>query len=126
MSIERVILKPPPVIIDAHEDIAFNILCAGRDYRRSAHETRALEVSRPDLRAGLGLATLGLPEWIAGRVGVIFATIFTEPARSKFTGDEFCPKYSTPAEARAIALRQLDVYRALTSDAKAFRLITTV
>jgi hypothetical protein len=36
-------MSPPPrhLIVDAHEDIAFNMICAGRDYRQSAFETRA-------------------------------------------------------------------------------------
>jgi membrane dipeptidase len=110
------------IIVDAHEDIAFNMICAGRDYRRSAHETRALEAATPRLREHAGLATLGLPEWIAGRVAVIFATIFVEPARSRFSGD-FCSKYATPDEARAIALRHLDAYRRLTADGGQFRLV---
>ncbi len=110
------------LIVDAHEDIAFNMICAGRDYMRSAHDTRALEASSPHLREHMGIATLGLPEWIAGRVAVIFATIFVEPARSRF-GGSFCQKYSTPDEARAIGLRHLDIYRALTDSEKPFRLI---
>ena len=112
----------PHLIVDAHEDIAFNMICASRDYRRSVAETRALEASDATLRQHVGLATLGLPEWIAGRVAVIFATIFTEPERSKFSID-FCTKYKTADEARATALRQLEVYQALTNGDGPFRLI---
>lgn len=114
--------RPAPLIIDAHEDIAFNVLCAGRDHRRSARETRALEAGHDDIRRHLGLATLGLAEWLEGRVAVIFATIFVEPARSTFASD-FSATYATPDEAHAIGQRQLDVYRSMTAGPGPFRLV---
>ena len=67
-------------IVDAHEDIAWNALALGRNYSCSAHEIRAQESAR-DVPAGNGHATLGLPQWLAGRIGIICATIFVEPAR---------------------------------------------
>lgn len=111
-----------PLVIDGHEDLAFNILCAGRDYRRSAHETRARESGSADLRQHAGIATLGLPEWLAGRVAVIFATIFTEPARSKFSNG-FCDVYQTAEQAYALGQRQLAVYQTLTGAGEPFRLV---
>jgi len=113
------------LIVDAHEDIAFNMLCAGRDYRQSVHETRAREAasaSRASLREHLGVSMLGLPQWLDGGVAVIFATIFTEPARSTFGGD-FSARYTNDDEARAIGLQQLEVYRSLTTGDGPFRLI---
>jgi hypothetical protein len=32
-----------PLIVDAHEDLAYNALILGRDYSRSIGETRRLE-----------------------------------------------------------------------------------
>lgn len=113
---------PRPLIIDAHEDIAFNILCAGRDYSRSVADTRSREAGSADLRQHVGIATLGLPEWRAGRVAIIFATIFVEPRRSTFSHG-FCDRYDSPDEARAIALRQLEVYQRLTRHDEPFRLV---
>ena len=117
-------MTQPPLIVDGHEDLALNILCAGRDYRRSVRETRAREADSPSHRQHAGLATLGLPEWIAGRVAVIFATIFTEPARSKFSNG-FCDVYETAEQAYQIARRQLEVYRGLTEPGQPFRLVRT-
>jgi len=113
-----------PLIVDAHEDIAHTIVCLGRDVRRSALETRRIESADPRIREHAGLAALGLPEWIAGRVGVIFATIFSEPARSPF-GNPFSRRYATADEARAIGLRQVEIYRDLTDGSGPFRLIRT-
>ena len=111
-----------PLIIDGHEDIAFNVLCANRDYRRSARETRTRETGLMDVREALGLPMLGLPEWITGRVAVIFATIFTEPAGSSFSG-HLNERYSTAEDAHRIARRQLTVYETLTAAAGPFRLV---
>lgn len=114
--------RPRPLIVDAHEDIAFNVLGANRDHRRSARETRALEAGNDEVRRHMGLATLGLAEWLEGRVAVIFATIFVEPARSTFASD-FSATYTTPDEAHVIGQRQLDVYRSLTAGGGPFRLV---
>lgn len=109
-------------IIDGHEDIAFNVLGAGRDYTRAARETRRLDAANPAFPDRMGIATLGWPDWIAGRVGIVFATIFAEPQRSAFSGPPI-NKYATADEARAVGLRQLEVYRSLTSHDGPFRFI---
>jgi membrane dipeptidase len=112
------------LVIDAHEDIAWNMLCYGRDYTQSAAMTRAREADQPDIVTDTGSATLGLPEWIAGKVAVIFATLFSEPARSPFVG-KYTRAYSTADEAHTTAMRQLDVYRRLADEHPQFRLIHT-
>ena len=56
------------IVLDAHQDIAYNYLKYGRDYRRSALVTRTQEP------AGTEAATIGLPEALAGRVALIFST----------------------------------------------------
>lgn len=109
-------------IVDGHEDIAFNVLGAGRDYTRAARETRRLDAANPAFPERMGTATLGWPDWIAGRVGIVFATIFAEPERSAFGGPPV-NRYATRDDARAVGLRQLAVYRSLTSHGAPFRLI---
>jgi hypothetical protein len=37
------------MIVDAHQDLAWNMLTFGRDYTRSAAETRRLEAGTPGL-----------------------------------------------------------------------------
>ncbi len=111
------------LIVDAHEDIAWNMMCYGRDYTRSASATRVLEAGSA-IAAHAGAALLGLPEWLAGHVAVIFATLFVEPRRSPFAGS-FSPSYVTAEEAFDQAMRQLDIYRRLADENSHFRLIFT-
>src|SRR5437762_2242504 len=58
------------MIVDAHEDIAFNALALKRDYTRSVAATRAPEGARAE-----DIATLGLPdaaaEWHSAGVRII-------------------------------------------------------
>ena len=71
-----------PIIIDAHEDLAWNMLTFGRDYTQSAAETRQRETDaltrQVNERHPAGLA--GLP---AGKVAVVFSTLFAAPERYK-------------------------------------------
>lgn len=115
-------LLPMTLIVDAHCDLAWNMLCFGRDYRLSAVETRrrehgglAVEVNEDTL--------LGYPEYQQGHVGIIFATLFAAPNRHKEgTWDKLC--YDTPAEAHRLYWQQLDTYHQLCDQSPAqFRLI---
>jgi membrane dipeptidase len=111
------------LIVDAHQDIAYNALCFGRDYRRSVRETRSLE-REGNVPAQNGTATSALPDAILGRVGVVFATLFTAPAQTKpAPWDKLW--YKTPKEAHDLALRQWDYYQRLAGETEKVRLITT-
>ena len=102
------------LIVDAHEDIAYNVIVHGRDYTFSAQETRAREAGDARTLAETGTCMLGLPEWLAGHVGIIFGTLFTMPAHYKSSGEgarEFA--YTTPREAYTQAMQQLDLYTRL-------------
>jgi membrane dipeptidase len=68
------------LIVDAHEDLAWNILSFGRDYTRAAHDTRTLEADTPTVERN-GDTLLGWPDYQCGRVAVVFATLFASPAR---------------------------------------------
>ena len=113
------------LIIDAHEDIAYNVIAHGRDYTLSAQETREREAGDAKAKAEMGACTLGLPEWLAGRVGIVFGTLFTMPAR-KSSGEgaqEFA--YTTPQEAYTQAMQQLDLYTRLADENPHFALVRT-
>ena len=69
------------LIVDAHEDLAWNALSYGRDYTRSALDTRLAEVKSEAPRRN-GNTLLGLPEYLQGQVAVIFGTLFVAPARA--------------------------------------------
>jgi membrane dipeptidase len=68
------------IVVDAHEDLAWNALAFGRDYRRSVRETRQFE-EKTDIPSWNGTTMLGWPEWVEGRVAVIFSTLFATPER---------------------------------------------
>lgn len=84
----------------------------GRDFLRSADETRALEKqTNPELE----IATLGLPDLFEANVRIVFSTLWVGPCEA---GKEaYMPCYNTPDEAHAIAKQQLDYYRNLTRSA---------
>ena len=59
----------PALIVDAHEDIAYNMLTFGRDYTRSAAETRQIETaSGSQALEHNGQTVLGWPDYQRGRV----------------------------------------------------------
>jgi membrane dipeptidase len=109
------------IIVDGHEDIAWNALTLGRDVRLSASEVRRLEQGGP-VPARDGVRMLGLPEWLAGGVAVVFGTVFAEPAKRAH------PKphtYTTAEEAHKLAQAQLDYYRRLADECEQVALLGT-
>ena len=71
-----------PLIIDSHQDLAWNMLTYGRDYTRSVEETRRLEVGTyiPDVN---GDTLVGWPEYQQGQVAAVFATLYATPVKKK-------------------------------------------
>lgn len=112
------------IVLDAHQDIAYNALCYGRDYRRNAWDTRRLEQD-PDLIRRRGSATLGLPDALLGRVGIVFSTLFVAP----YDGNDSTPwanfSYQTSKEAYDLASKQADYYQKLTDETDKVTLIKT-
>ena len=106
------------IVLDAHQDIAYNYLKYGRDYRRSALVTRMQEP------AGTEAATIGLPEALAGRVALIFSTLFVAPAESDWKPVGREKAYKTPQEAYTFASEQLDYYHRLTDETDQIMLVT--
>jgi membrane dipeptidase len=117
---------PVPLIVDAHEDLAYNILNFGRDYTRSAAETRRLEIeSGSEAPEHTGNTLLGWPEYQRGRVAVVFGTLFATPARRK-GGDWDKQAYANYNQAHRLYHAQLDAYHELTDrQPDHFRLIVT-
>ncbi|MGD2144750.1 MAG: membrane dipeptidase [Anaerolineae bacterium] len=109
-----------PLIVDAHEDIAWNALALGRDVRRSALETRRREANTGTPERN-GVCMVGLPEWLDGGVAVVFGTIYVSPARR---GTVAGPQvYSNAEEAHAFAQEQLDYYCRLADEEEQVALI---
>src|SRR5829696_1590044 len=83
------------MIVDAHLDLSYNAL-HGRDVRRPAAD-------QPADPEG-DIATVGLPDLLAGGVRLICATLFCEPSIDGKSG------YRNSQEAYDAALRHLDWY----------------
>ncbi len=112
-----------PLIIDSHQDIAWNMLTYGRDYTRSVAETRRLEAGT-QVPERNGDCTVGWPEYQRGQVAVIFATLFATPARKKEQGDSLV--YADLQTAHRLYREQVTVYRKLAdSHPDKFRLIAS-
>ncbi len=111
------------MIIDAHCDLAWNMLTFGRDYTRSVAETRALEKgsSIPDEN---GDTLIGWPEYQKGQVAIVFSTLFAAPKRSQ-VGEWDKLVYSDQEEAHRLYIQELRLYHQLVdSKPEHFRLIT--
>lgn len=112
-----------PLFLDAHQDLAWNMQLLGRDYRRSVHETRAVEVGSPVLEL-TGNTLLGLPEYNQAGVAWVFGTLFAAPFNPNKPDAQF-PGYRSPEEAHQRYAQQLDFYHAYTSEhPDTYRLIT--
>lgn len=113
------------LIVDAHQDLAFNMLTYGRDYRRSAAETRQREAGGLAPQHN-GDTLLGWPDYQRGRVAVIFSTLFAAPIRRKL-GDWDTQTYDTFEQAHSLYRRQLQAYHRLVEESPdQFRLIQTL
>lgn len=99
-----------PIIVDAHEDLACNMLEFGRDYTLSAADTRQREEGSiaPQVT---GDTLLGWPDYQRGKVAVIFSTLFAAPvAISDRLGEWDTQNYADPEEAHMRYSTQLDAY----------------
>ena len=110
------------LIVDAHEDLAYNILSFGRDYTLSAGEIRQLEQGT-DVPTRNGDTLLGYPEYRKGRVAVVFGTLFAAPERYK-AGFWDNQSYKDMDEAYTLYRGQMESYYRLCDDhPDKFRLI---
>jgi membrane dipeptidase len=102
------------IVVDAHADLAWNALNFGRDYTLSAEETRSRERGT-DIPNVNGHSLLGWPNWLEGKVAVLFVTLFATPLRWKETDwPERC--YSDAEEAHRLYQSNLDYYHRLVED----------
>ncbi|RMF50531.1 MAG: hypothetical protein D6755_01000 [Anaerolineae bacterium] len=109
-------------LVDAHQDLAWNMLTFGRDYSRPAAATRRLEAGTPTVERN-GDTLLGWPDYQQGQVGLIFATLYIGPKR-RALGAWDKLSYETIAEAHRFTRMQLDAYHQLVeTHPQKFRLI---
>lgn len=101
-------------IVDAHQDLAWNMMSFGRDYTRSAAETRRLEAGTPAV-AYNGDSLLGYPDYLRGRVALIFAVLFAAPQRFR-AGVWEAVYYQDAQQARQVYQAQFDLYERLVDE----------
>ena len=116
---------PMNLIFDAHQDLAYNILSFGKDYSRSVHQIRQIEINNP--KPGLSYQSLlGWPEYNQGKVALVFATLFAAPLRSEKELHPNIQVYSTPEEANRVYWDQLKLYHHLVEQKpQVYRMIST-
>ncbi|HLZ58030.1 MAG TPA: membrane dipeptidase [Ktedonosporobacter sp.] len=102
------------LIIDGHEDIAYNALECGRDIRLSAYATREREASQ---QSPYPIAMSGLPELRRGGVGIVFGVIFCMPHSGHAPGEGNSPvSYADAEEAYRVGQHQFAYYRQLAEE----------
>ncbi len=107
------------LIIDGHEDIAYNGIALERDFHVTAHEKRALEREAPRE----GMALVSFQDLMRGNVRVVFGTLYVAPHTSAHVYKRGW--YSTPEEAQAAAREQMAYYQSLTQQNPAISIIKT-
>ena len=98
-----------PLIVDAHQDLAWNMLTFGRDYRRTVDATREIEKDSLAVHK-CGQTLLGWDAYQQGRVALIFATLFAGPIRRQ-EGDWDIMCYASTEDARRLYIQQLEAYQ---------------
>jgi len=101
-----------PLIVDAHQDLAWNMVTYQRDYSLPVAEIRRRELDHPETIAQNGDATLSWHEFQRGRVALVFSTLFAAPRRTK-AAEANAIAYANAEEAYQIYSSQLDVYNRL-------------
>lgn len=117
-------MKKKRMLIDGHQDIAWNVMTFDRDYTRSVAETRALEAGTRVPQVN-GDTVISWGAYQQGQVALVFATLFATPQQHRW-GDWDVHSYASAKEANQIYLRQLDVYQQMAFDhPDKFRLIAS-
>jgi membrane dipeptidase len=111
------------LIFDAHEDIAWNIVALGRDYRYGVKPIRRRE-SETDIPDWVGEVLLGKKEWLDGEIGLVFATLFVTPERFR-RGSWDTVTYQNADEACYRAKQQIDAYYRLVEEDDQLELVRT-
>lgn len=96
------------LLVDAHQDLAWNALSFGRDYSLTTAEIRQQDAGgqTPVIN---GDTLLGWDAYQRGRVAVVFATLFAAPLRARSHAD-LSQYYANPDQAYTLYRRQADHY----------------
>lgn len=108
------------IIVDAQQNIAFNAQQSGLDYSRWAWHQR-----QDAARAEGPPPVASLRDNVLGRVGIVFGSLQVLSESTPGLGAWQRYTYRTAADARQLALWQMDYYRRLADDHDSIRLILT-
>lgn len=107
---------PPPLIVDGHLDLGWNMVNYGRDY-----SLRAETIRQSEGRTIAGEAMLGLPNLFEGGVGLLFGVIFTMPQR--YTTVPHRAVYTNAQEAYAWGQQMLMAIKAFADSQERVRFV---
>jgi len=99
------------IMVDAHQDLAYNMITFGRDYTLPVEEIRRREIGTSAVEHN-GDATLSWHEYQRGKVAIIFATLFAAPHREN-SQDWGTQVYSNIEQAHKLYDGQIDIYKEL-------------
>jgi membrane dipeptidase len=114
----------PPLIVDAHLDLGWNIANYRRDYTYSAFDTRKREAGTAVGQVAAP-CMLGLPEWLQGRVALLVGSIFVMP-RQDVVSDLLVANYQTPQEAHRWGWQMLESIEKLIASSSQIAPVRTV
>ena len=113
----------PPILVDAHLDMAYNAVVVGRDLRRPLAEIRAAERETPPPEGLNETCLVSIPELLAGHIAVAGGSLFASPAWQKWQHKPHV--YHNAEEAHAQGVAQLDYYRRLADEDARVQLLRT-
>lgn len=102
------------LFVDAHQDIAWNMLSFGRDYTATVEEIRNSE-KKTQIPMWNQDTILGWDAYQESRVMIVFSTLFSSPIRSK-EGDWDVYSYKDFDGARRMYWEQLEAYHHLIDE----------
>ncbi len=104
-------------IVDSHLDLAYDAVVNGRNLQQPLPALRRREKGRHPA----GVATITLPALKDAGAGIVFGTLFAQPAL-RHTAEI---GYHTPAQAHQMGMAQLDYYHRLADEDETIRLVRT-
>jgi membrane dipeptidase len=115
-------MKKDYLFVDAHQDMAWNMLCFERDYTQRNQEIRDYE-KNTQIPSWNQDTILGWDVYQKAKTAIVFSTLFSAPVRyQEGDWDKFC--YKDFDEARRMYLKNIEAYhRLLDEHAEKFTLI---
>ena len=108
------------LIVDAHQNIAFNAQQLGRDYPRWAWQLRESEGDQ-----NLPPAMTSLPDNLMSGIGIVYGSIIVIPESFPLRESWHKLTYRTGDDAKLLGTWQMDYYRRLADEIDQIRLILT-